>query len=118
MNKKYNLEVKCFYDEKRDLSAVIDEKVMSISHVMETGVVPSSVTEDGDYLDNSVTTTNGILGRLADPFDALEVDNALRSFVTESKAKYLAKKSADERAKAIADAVAKARADVTSPERG
>lgn len=114
MSKKYNLEQKCIFDEKADISPVIDEKVMSISHVMETGIVPSSVTEEGEYLDNAVNTTNGILGRIGDPFDALEVDNALRAYVTESKAKYLAKKSADERAKAIADAVAKAQAEVTA----
>lgn len=37
------------YNKERDLSPVIEEPVLSISHVLESGVIPSGGVDDDTY---------------------------------------------------------------------
>ena len=37
------------YNKERDLSPVIEEPVLSISHVLETGVIPSGGVDDDSF---------------------------------------------------------------------
>lgn len=103
------------YDESKDLSPVLCEPVMSISKVLETGQIPSSITPDDDFLDESVVSTDTIFGRVTDPFDALEVNKALERYAFDENTKHLSKKAQYERSKAIREAVEQAKVN-PSPE--
>ena len=93
------------YDENRDISPVLVEPVLSISQVLESGVVPAGNSSDEYDLEESDTDTSIIMGRVVDPFDAIEASKALEHFAFDEKNKHLSKKAAYERQQAIADAL-------------
>ena len=94
------------YDETKDISPVLVEPVLSISQVLESGVVPSGSSSDEYDLEASDTDTSIIMGRVVDPFDAIEANKALEHFAFDEKNKHLSRKAAFERKQAIAEALA------------
>lgn len=63
------------YDPDTDVAAVEQGRALPLSEVIETGVVPPSVSE-GEYVE--LDPSKG-LSRPADVFDSIEMHNALRN---------------------------------------
>ena len=94
------------YNKERDLSPVIEEPVLSISHVLETGVIPSGGVDDDTFdYPNDVVDTSHVIGRVVDPFDAIEVNKMVESYTSGLRKRYNKSQSDAAFKKAVADAV-------------
>lgn len=99
------------YNPDRDLQEVISEPVVSLSAMLESGLVPSGGTDKDDWLDDSLSEdTSHVLGRIVDPFDALELNKAMERFESEER-KGSEKRASD---KAFKEAVQKAVSEATA----
>ena len=94
------------YNKERDLSPVIEEPVLSISHVLETGIVPSGGVDDDTFdYSSDVVDTSHVIGRVVDPFDAIEVNKMVESYTSGLRKRYNKSQSDAAFRKAVAEAV-------------
>lgn len=102
------------YNKERDLSPVIEEPVLSISHVLESGVIPSGGVDDDSFeYSSDFIDTSHVIGRVVDPFDAIEVNKMVESYTSGLRKRYEKGRSDAAFKKAVAEAVAASNQPVT-----
>ena len=94
------------YNKQRDISPVLEEPVLLISHCLETGIIPSGGVDDDSYdYDNTFEDTSHVIGRVVDPFDAIEVNKTLEQYNRGLKSRKLSSEKRAAFEKAVAEAV-------------
>lgn len=71
------LDSVCAFNKERDIQEVVSGLAVDITDALETGIV-----KDTAYMEdnNGISEPEQILGRISDPFDAIEASRAIRKY--------------------------------------